>query len=370
MIGAIVPNCLSGGSGTPKVQSKSRFPILNLDWAQFYREATDFADRFFKQCWFNRPEDSYLSSIYAQRRRIIGDGPKLDITKLTSCPITGNSCATGVGSVRVEHTGLSLQDFGLNIDAKMTFNHRLTCAPLNMEKFLYPSKDSTGSILSFDERETYMGSTAWSTNLSSLNGPNKYSSGYSGMSRSDYGEGKPTEPSQLFTLSGSDWVGGISGEKRIHPHLSRSDGDVFVSVYKAGRVYYISKEPVDDPLYSSHRTLSNLPTEEFWIPDSEATALGCVEQSQICLGKDTLDCKDWTKHFDLKSSIAFYNFGIYKSISLEERSFYVLSLQKQPNVMMLPCHLRDQNWDSIASDKRLEPFRYRKPIPIEYRNKN
>jgi hypothetical protein len=81
--------------------------------------------------------------------------------------------------------------------------------------------------------------------------------------------------------------------KHIHPLLRLSDAQTFVLVLKAGGTWYSSPNPITDPLFEARKLA---PQSIYYIPDREATGIGCGEQTQICIDFPSgLKCYPWTK---------------------------------------------------------------------------
>jgi hypothetical protein len=72
----------------------------------------------------------------------------------------------------------------------------------------------------------------------------------------------------------------------VHPGLRREDGLPFLVVYRAGTTTYGNK--VDDPFFAAHI----LGPDGGFVPDYEATALGCLEQFQFCIPSHNF-CTPW-----------------------------------------------------------------------------
>jgi len=121
------------------------------------------------------------------------------------------------------------------------------------------------------------------------NGPNRFSSEYSGHFVANYSRQEPVYDLTVYPY----FVTVPSAVKEnIHPYLRRDDGSVFVVMLRAGRSIY--QERVLDPFYAAHEM--GMPA--VYYPDHEATALGCVEQFRLCLNPVDSFCTDWGSDFD------------------------------------------------------------------------
>jgi hypothetical protein len=87
----------------------------------------------------------------------------------------------------------------------------------------------------------------------------------------------------------------VSTNGTIHPHLQRVDAETFVIVFMAGQTLYMNGQ-VSDPFFSA-----NTPSpggSGSYVADWEATALGCLQQIQICVTlKSGQICYPWSKGF-------------------------------------------------------------------------
>jgi hypothetical protein len=96
---------------------------------------------------------------------------------------------------------------------------------------------------------------------------------------------------QILPRMGSNIT--LETPKHIHPLLRLSDAQTFVLVLKAGGTWYSSPNPITDPLFEARKLA---PQSIYYIPDREATGIGCGDQTQICIDFPSgLKCYPWTK---------------------------------------------------------------------------
>lgn len=286
LFGIIVPLYLTGNLGPTVVQAQSTDSCIGLeDRPASRRYSAQLADSYFKQCLGNLdacPKDSQL----------VGPIPNFSETNAT-CPFPGDVCLPEVQPVMMQFLGLTPRDYGVNLDNRVFIDHRIICAPLKTEPFMIQveSRDngrvpSNPPIIWFGRKfhdRTFNGGneTIYGMVLATQNGPNTLSEEYSGNLLLT----SPTsEPAYDLHLYPNENESNISST--IHPSLRRDDGEVFIVLFRAGRSYY--KQQIDDPVFAAHNVLS-----QSYIPDREATAIGCVEQFRLCFqGQEPL-CTGW-----------------------------------------------------------------------------
>src|SRR6202000_2748872 len=83
--------------------------------------------------------------------------------------------------------------------------------------------------------------------------------------------------------------------KDMHPLLRLPDAQTFILILKMGSSMYSSTRPITDPLFAD-RNPAPPDWAPFYLPDTEATGIACVEQTQVCMELPTgLKCYRWTK---------------------------------------------------------------------------
>jgi hypothetical protein len=296
VLGSIIPYFLTGGLGTPTVQSKMTDTCIGYeDRRQISDNTANVADSFFKQCWLNASD---ISPSCGHMTRIMSDRPQLNVVRDIACPFHGDVCQDSTRPVTVEHIGLTPHDFGVNIKGRVLINHRVKCAPLKVERFLTPLAErlygnSTIIWFGLPDLRNRTGTSNYGALLATRNGPNRYSNDYSGRAFASFLNPAPIYdlliyPSQMDNKS--------VALANLHPDLRRDDGNVFVVMLRAGRSFYESDVPVDDPFYAAHGSSNSV--SGLWTPDYEATALGCVEQYQYCLKQEQPLCTNWGHTID------------------------------------------------------------------------
>lgn len=321
-LGIVLPWSLSGGVEMPLVLSRNmggcvaqRFP---WDVMPIADENAFLADQTFKQCWRNRSE---ISRSCSRLDGLLAERPEIVAFHDDACPFQGETCKDNFQTVRLEHSSLSLRDFGVNSQSKISIGHRLTCSPIKTELFLrVPSlHDCKASSLSFINPNISdsldRGAWIYTMNLMTCNGPNQFSDIHSGkvvamdiLAKSKFGTPQPqigVWPTSKFSTP----FEAPFGNEDLHPYLQTAAGKVFVVNYKAG--YTIYRDPIDDPLFSAHQAVTRLDWAQFtgenatvdssgsdepvgfWMPDQEVTAIGCVEQYRVCNWNTPMPCTSW-----------------------------------------------------------------------------
>ncbi|KAJ9660435.1 hypothetical protein H2198_002553 [Neophaeococcomyces mojaviensis] len=288
-MGIAIPASLTDGAfGALVVKSQSLNSCVTsevaLGWLR-YAMALPKIDAISQQCFGEAIQtcDSqyYFTSPHIVKRRI------------DSCPFPSNVCQKGIKPFEILHMNASAFDFGINSPSKISFSHRLTCAPLNVDDFLLvPTLHPNHSWIS--ARTTLDRKTAWSNFsvlLSTVNGPNSFSNESSGRKMAiDNGPAEVTVlPRHIVPFS----VNELEYQKLIHQDLRRDDGQSFMIVNRAGRTIYSSE--VNDPFLSAHNKVNHGEDYVRYLPDYEATALGCVEQYQFCVPRSSRStyCSQW-----------------------------------------------------------------------------
>lgn len=295
-LGILLPWSLSGGLETPVVRSRRTESCIGYeDRGDVFETNAHLADGVYKRCWYNRTESD---NPCGRMDGILDDRPQLILSKQSECPFPGDVCQLEHGSVQLEHRNLSLRQFGVNSKSKVLMSHRLTCAPLKMEKFLNVSSSGEETMVAVvNWNSTFVTDidswAGYGRNISTVNGPNRYSSELSGF--------KAFQSKQSYQLH--CWPGPSSSSndnqstriEKMHPDLRRYDGTVFVTAFLAGESFY--HQPIDDPMFAAHFSPGKL-NGYMYFPDYEITGLGCVEQYQFCV-PDTLNiCTPWGSEWE------------------------------------------------------------------------
>jgi hypothetical protein len=81
----------------------------------------------------------------------------------------------------------------------------------------------------------------------------------------------------------------------LHPLLRQPDGQTFVFVFRAGATLQFSTRPISDPFFSASTLWQD---HSFYVPDREATAIGCIERFQVCFDSKSAGgyrCYPWMR---------------------------------------------------------------------------
>jgi hypothetical protein len=352
ILGIILPWSLSGGVESPLVLARGTGECVRYEYSP--RRASEdslLADRTFRQCWNNQTR---LSNLCTSMDGILAQRPKIEISREDVCPFLGDVCQKDIRPVSFEYKHLSLRDFGVHSTSKVLLSRRLTCSPLETEKFLViPSgSDCNNSKISFgDLRDVAIdGVDIFGTRLDSCNGPNRFSKQLSGR-RIISSNGDPME-TQLDVWAQPAYLSKFeaSHSMRFHPELWRPDGQILVLGLRAA-AWTGYPTPINDPLFAAHdsaldaffdirgncsnedlflgidcntgestddrRAFSKILGKFFdnivlelgngrWdeveaarIPDKEYTAIGCVEQQRFCVQQSPMFCTTWGRQEDI-----------------------------------------------------------------------
>jgi hypothetical protein len=135
----------------------------------------------------------------------------------------------------------------------------------------------------------------YGTVLETRNGPNAYSGEFSGNVMAAFGRPQPVYNLDIYPAPDAE-----EPNEEIDSRLRRDDGHVFIVMFRAGRSLYVQQ--MDDPFYAAHNKMYN-----YYVPDYEATAIGCVEQFRYCLKDEKSFCTEWGTSLDVFAQ--FMNLG-------------------------------------------------------------
>ncbi|PGG99509.1 hypothetical protein AJ79_08511 [Helicocarpus griseus UAMH5409] len=173
---------------------------------------------------------------------------------------------------------MTLRDYGINIRSRLRVSRRLTCAPLQLDRFIIQDSNGTSWLMFANaDPKTYEGGPAriLRQRLSFPGGRARRAT--DGYDENFWLEGNAPDLRYWgveFTENSDGLI--VSHHPPLHPDLERFDGEIFIILYNAGRTRY--HEPIEDHLYSAHY---EHPVKTYW-PDYEYTALGCIEKYQYC----------------------------------------------------------------------------------------
>ncbi|KAH8764798.1 hypothetical protein BGZ57DRAFT_1007202 [Hyaloscypha finlandica] len=343
ILGIILPWSLSGGVESPLVLARGTGECVRYEYSlEGASEDSMLADQTFRQCWNNQTR---LPKPCTVMDGILAERPKIEISREDICPFLGDICKNNIRPVSFEYKHLSLRDFGVHSTSKVLLSRRLTCSPLETEKFLaIPSgSDCNNSKIWFGSEEVAIDdyidddvNVLGIRRLNSCNGPNRFSNQLSGRRNmvlnrhpvDDMGAALDlwVQPDYPMEFEGSHAI-------RLHPNLWHPDGQIFVLGLRVGPE---NQYPtiIDDPLFSAHDSRLNftwdligncsyegsylgidcntsdyikilvrgidseseleVAFEDFAaIPDQEYTAIGCVEQHRFCVQQSPMICTTW-----------------------------------------------------------------------------
>ncbi|KAF3916196.1 hypothetical protein AA313_de0207535 [Arthrobotrys entomopaga] len=301
LIGVLLPLLLTNWS-TPLVQTRLMpYCDMRLGAISKIRHKETYADANakYEQCWNGTTHQFVMNSGCSAVL------PNINITTSDSCPFHPEVCMNNTRPIVIESKNISYKDMGLNSKSRTTVSHRLTCTPMTLDPFIYTRKEqhllsvyslaSTEPDFNNDTSLQYM-------NLSTLNGPNKWSKESSG--RAILESGSFSNVALLVWPIAAQVANFDPPEYPFHPFLRVHNASIFFVVYnfRSGSTYTYS---IDDPVYSAHiRDPSR--GEPIYRADFETTAIGCVETYQYCLNAQAKRyCTEWGQRDGWKRDIHF-----------------------------------------------------------------
>ncbi|KAK6541914.1 hypothetical protein TWF694_007690 [Orbilia ellipsospora] len=285
LIGIILPSLLTNWS-TLFVKSKL-MPYCDIRLGSIsklrHKEMYAYANAKYEQCW-NRTTYKFIEDSGCST-----SPPKIGVAT-SDCPFHPEVCMNETKPIVIETKDISYKDMGLNSRSKITISYRLTCSPVNLDPFIYTRKgQNIFSIYDLTPTEPDFNGDSFLqySNLTTLNGPNKWSEQSSGRailkSRID-----PGLPVIVYPMTDRVIAEEIP-KYSFHLFLRVPDGEVFFLTYHFGPKSYYTY-PIDDPIFSAHIQDSS----RLYHADVEITAIGCLEKYQYCLNSETgRSCTNW-----------------------------------------------------------------------------
>ena len=300
ILGALIPYYLTGGSGTPIVQTKASSTCDGLH--NYSPNAIQLAQTLYAQCQANVSANGGACNFNTP---LVDTRPQLNITLDGRCPFEeGNcylfkptedpwkdiwckndndsTCAVFNKALTIEYPDVTPSDYGLNSDGNVLKSHRVTCAPVNVKKLRVPDGNRNATVFwvgysrgQYNTSETY----------ASVGETRKYFPDLL----------DPRVPFKLKSAKVFDLVvypnvadydfGGVVYEN-FHPGLKRDDGDTFIVMFKYSVSIGIS------PLYAwwEEWSVDHRQSSLFDMGGSSTISLACFEQYRLCLEGN---CTEW-----------------------------------------------------------------------------
>jgi len=282
-MGVTIPYLLTGGAwGAPEVRSQRTDACLDdIDGAfpgDFWDAKGMLPDKIWENCHGTNIVDASCDPNFAGIRgfsTVISEG----------CPLS-HICIDGLPTVTFTRTNLTAHDLGISSRLKMTVSQRMSCSPISLRPFIRegPSDSGLGRFTLSIENPIF---TRYKYNAN--------------LSLPLWTNNTPKSGREVFNKGGVFQLqvlpkNALGGFDNILS-LVRQDGQAFLIVLKAGRTLYSATPgPISDPFFTANtiQSESNSSTDEiFYFPDMEATALGCIEQVQVCLTYNNT-CYPWS----------------------------------------------------------------------------
>ncbi|OAP55568.1 hypothetical protein AYL99_10541 [Fonsecaea erecta] len=341
-VGVAVPWFLSFGTAeTPVVRSKATGSCLKSDKVSnlfTLVSTTTKSDAIFSQC-LDRLDGGCDTPFYLQPPVVVKE-------RLDYCPFPENICHNQTRPFQITHTNVTARQVGVNSKSKISFNHRLTCAPADLTPFLLftknPPHETWISTRNFDLPDGRGSWPNFTLPLNTMNGPNLVSNESSGLRMAQ--EHSPYD----LTVLPRHWAGAegvMFHPETLHRSIQRDDGLAYLIIYRAGTTSYYG--PVDDPFFAAHnKDWTNL-TDNYYA-DREATALACFETSQYCVS-GTGFCTPWGR-----GSTQAYKVIKYPGLTLDSLAEVIALLRLLPDYFSVFTYLTELiEWHGMMPLKQL-----------------
>jgi hypothetical protein len=218
--------------------------------------------------------------------------PRLPLvsTRGISCPFGDDICKLDSDNLMMDTGYLdSLDDLGINSAPNERFQLRMVhqCAPLKTQGYTQDFNDSTyGAVKQamYGSVATVKGNIDWTYQVPVNNAyvPDNGNSTSSNIPRLEYQLGSQqhyaTPNESLFDASVNDYS--------PIPALHLPDADVHLAFLSAPEIHF--SNPIDDPLFSAHKSASGLKNEEThemldaYLQDEPLAVMACTQQIQYC----------------------------------------------------------------------------------------
>jgi hypothetical protein len=315
-----------GALGAPEVKSRQQPDCLDL-WSGDIPDIVSnndvaLAKSIWERCNDKSSGDTYCDPGFAGPNGYVFSG-------WSQCIFDPSICLQGHPSVAFTRSNITAHDIGINSNTKMTTSHRIVCSPISLTPFVRNITLPAGSAEAygnftisiqdprfFNHSQDYnpLHHIEFDVNLWTDNGP------LSGMEAFL----KRISASLHLLPAPSILNPARDPYEEMHPLLKIPGTQTFVLLLKIGRTMYLSPRPINDPLFAAH--IPKRDWESYWVPDREATGIGCVEQNQICMTLPTgIKCYPWTKSVkDIPTEVFTDVERFYNNATLEEyvRVFY------------------------------------------------
>jgi hypothetical protein len=264
-------------------------------WAEYMPENVTSAlsdillsEATWEACYGGKKTNSYCDPNFAGM-----DGYSLKIG--ADCPFPAPICLWNQPTVTFTRANMTPHELGINSKLSMTVSHQITCGTISMDPFIYqvpqpPSMQPYRGNFTFSIQDPSLVNDTSQLNPGlSLNMQTDNALG-SGLEMVERGNGLLLSilPVPYFQVTRE--TSGL-----IHPILRQPDGQTFVFVFRAGATLQYSTRPITDPFFSASTLWQDA---SFYVPDREATAIGCIERFQVCFDSKSAGgyrCYPWMR---------------------------------------------------------------------------
>ncbi|PMD29349.1 hypothetical protein L207DRAFT_538952 [Hyaloscypha variabilis F] len=277
--GVVIPWLLADGwLGAPEVRSQQTDHCVDA-WAKDIPENNTsvlssilLSEAIWEACYGEKRSNSYCDPNFAGI-----EGYSLKIG--TDCPFPAPICLRDQPTLTFTRANMTPHELSINSRLSMTVSHQITCGTISMDPFIYqvpqpPNMQLVRGNFTFSIQNPSLVKDPSQLNPElGLNMRTDNSLG-SGLEMLEKGNGLLLSilpvPHFKVTPETSDL---------LHPLLRQPDGRTFVFVFRAGATLQLSTRPISDPFFSASTLWEGPP---FYVPDREATAIGCIERFQVC----------------------------------------------------------------------------------------
>jgi hypothetical protein len=309
--------------GAPEVRSQRTPNCQDSQWQSFpgalLKSNLMLSTSIWEECHDKKRADSYCDPNFVDMGQYV-------TTLKSGCIFPSQICLSGQPTAIFTRANVTAHDLGVNSRFKMTVTNRIYCSPISLDPFIHQSKQPAGAnpdlgnfTLSIQDPRSFNTSESALDLQFSMWTDNCLDSGLEMW----------TKRSQFFfqilPAGGLNISSGTS--KHIHPLLKFPNAQTFVFVLKAGAAWYSSPSPITDPLFAARKLT---PQSAYYYPDREATAIGCGEQTQVCLDNPSgVKCYPWTKNLgylprDLRRDLRQFHDGDLDYVRVFQRNLGLL----------------------------------------------
>jgi hypothetical protein len=267
ILGITLPIVLTEGTfGAPTVKSRA-FPLSNISESITllgYTQSLSKSDSIFGM-YHNSLNESCFRDYHFNTPNIVK-------RRLDHCHFPDHICDGRTRPIEITYLNISVYELGINSPSKLSVSHRTTCVPVITQNFLAVDRPPTHCWVSARMTPDNPEGKGWAK--------------YYIECKLWSGSG-PTDVTALPSVFGTLLYAGEEGWESLHESLRRDVSRACLIVYRAGNVGY--DEAIDDPFFGAHNAVDSFfqsnetRGQTGYLPDYEATTMGCIDQWQFCV---------------------------------------------------------------------------------------